>query len=75
MYKLYTQQNCPNCEALKSFLDEQGLAFEELDINMDTKARAFMIMNDLELTPTLVADGRIISGDVDSMKVSLRSII
>lgn len=75
MYKLYTQENCPNCEILKEFLNEQGLTFEEIDVNMDTKARAFMIMNDLEITPTLVADGKIISGDIDSMKVSLRSII
>lgn len=75
MFKLYTQENCPNCESVKNFLKENNISFEEVDVNADTKARAFMIMNDLEVTPAIVADGKIICGDVDTMKVSVNAIL
>ena len=38
MFKVYTQNNCPNCEEMKAFLKVNGLSYEEVDVNEDTKA-------------------------------------
>ena len=75
MFKLYTQENCPNCEELKGFLKSQGVDFEEVDVNNDTKARAFMIMNDLETTPAVQTDNNIFAGDVEVMKQQIGNIL
>lgn len=75
MFKVYTQENCPNCEELKSFLYEKGVEFEELDVNKDTKARAMMIMNDLETTPALYVDGKVLGGEVDQIKARVMEIL
>lgn len=75
MFKLYTQENCPNCEELKGFLKAQGVAFEEVDVNIDTKARAFMIMNDLETTPAIQTDNNIFAGSVEEMKQQIGNIL
>lgn len=75
MFKVYTQENCPNCEELKSFLYEKGVEFEELDVNKDTKARAMMIMNDLETTPAMYVNGSIFGGQVSEIKSRLMEII
>lgn len=68
MFKLYTQENCPNCEAMKNFLNSNNITFEEVDVNKDFKARAFMTANDLEETPALVNNGVILVGNVDVVK-------
>lgn len=75
MFKLYTQENCPNCEELKMFLQEKGISYDEVDVNNDTKARAFMIMNDLETTPALTMNDNIIVGDVMDMKSRIESML
>ena len=75
MFKLYTQENCPNCEELKLFLKEKGIRYDEVDVNNDTKARAFMIMNDLETTPALTMNDNIIAGEVMDMKSRIESLL
>lgn len=75
MFKLYTQENCPNCDELKAFLKEKGVAYDEVDVNTDTKARAFMIMNDLEATPAVTINDNIISGAVMDMKSTIESML
>lgn len=76
MFKLYSQENCPNCEELKSFLKAQGLTFDEVDVTSDTKARAFMIMNDLETTPAIAtAEGLVFGGEISDIKSKLMSVL
>ncbi len=75
MFKVYTQENCPNCEDLKAFLYENGVEFEELDVNKDTKARAMMIMNDLETTPAMYINGSVLGGEVDQIKAKVMEIL
>ena len=75
MFKFYTQNNCTNCEEMKAFLKVNGLSYEEVDVNEDTKARAFMIMNDLETTPAIQTDNDIICGDIDFMKGKITSLL
>lgn len=68
MIKLYSQQDCVNCEMLKDFLKENKIDYTEYDVNKDYTARAFMIMNDLDATPAVVKDKQIIFGDIEDMK-------
>lgn len=75
MFKVYTQENCPNCEEIKSFLFEKGIEFEELDVNKDTKARALMIMNDLETTPALYVNGSVFGGEIEQIKSRVMEIL
>ncbi|MBN2733892.1 MAG: glutaredoxin family protein [Methanomicrobiaceae archaeon] len=30
---VYSLENCPNCDLLKSFLEEKGFSYEELDLS------------------------------------------
>lgn len=76
MFKLYSQDNCPNCEELKSFLKNQGASFDEINVENDTKARAFMIMNDLETTPAITTtDGNIFGGELEDIKLKLMNVL
>lgn len=75
MFKLYTQENCPNCEELKSFFNAKGIEYDELDVNNDTKARAFMIMNDLETTPAVAFGNDVFGGEVNEIKLKVESLV
>lgn len=75
MIKLYTQENCPNCEELKDFLKVKGIEYNEVDVNNDTKARAFMIMNDIETTPAVDFNSSIFAGEVEDIKSKLESVL
>ena len=75
MFKLYTQENCPNCEELKGFLQEKGIAYDEIDVNQDTKARAFMIMNDLETTPAIATGDNVFAGDLVDIKTRIENLL
>lgn len=41
--KLYTTPSCPYCYTLKEFFKEHNVAFEEIDVSQDEKARDYMI--------------------------------
>ena len=75
MLKVYSQKDCVNCEMLKTFLDNNNIQYEELDVNEDFSARAFMLMNDLDSTPAAVKDNEIISGDIEDMKAKILGVV
>ena len=75
MFKLYTQENCPNCEELKGLLQEKGIAYDEIDVNQDTKARAFMIMNDLDTTPAIATGDNVFAGDLMDIKTRIENLL
>ena len=33
--KVYTMENCPYCKELKGLLEQEGIQFEEVDINLE----------------------------------------
>lgn len=41
--KIYTTPTCPYCWALKNFLKERDIQFEEIDVSKDEKAAMEMI--------------------------------
>lgn len=75
MLKVYSQEDCINCELLKDFLNENDIEYVEYDVNKDYTARAFMLMNDLDATPAVVKDDQIISGDIDEVKEKITGLV
>ncbi|PJC47398.1 MAG: NrdH-redoxin [Parcubacteria group bacterium CG_4_9_14_0_2_um_filter_35_11] len=43
MVKVYSTPTCPYCVALKNFLKENKIDFEDIDVSQDEKAREEMI--------------------------------
>ena len=67
MYKIYTLENCPNCEELKANLKVNSITYEEINIDNDFVARAKMIENDLEDLPVVEQNGVLKGGSVQEL--------
>lgn len=63
MVKLFTTPACPYCHTLREFLKEKGVAFEEIDVSKDEKARDDMIKRSGQMAvPVVEIDGQMIIG-------------
>jgi mycoredoxin len=62
---LYSTAWCRDCRAAKRFLDERGIAYEEIDIEKDPAAAEIVMKlnNGMKTVPTLDIEGTIVSGD------------
>ncbi|MBS7658397.1 MAG: glutaredoxin family protein [Candidatus Bathyarchaeia archaeon] len=61
--KIYTAPNCPYCKALKKFLKENNVPFEERDVSKDPKAVTELILKSNQAgVPVIEVNGRIIVG-------------
>ena len=61
--KLYVTPVCPFCYTLKEFLKEHNVAFEEIDVSEDEKARDYMIEKSGQMeVPVAEIDGEIVVG-------------
>jgi len=70
MIKIYSTPSCPYCVALKEFLTERKIDFEEIDVSRDEKAAGEMIQKSGQLgVPVIDIDGEIIVG-FDKEKIS-----
>lgn len=58
--KMYTTSSCGDCRNAKRFLKEQGIAYEEIDIEQaEGAAERVMYLNDgKRKVPTFEMDGR-----------------
>jgi len=61
--KIYTTPTCAYCFALKRFLQENNIIFQEIDVASNDKAREEMLKktNQLEV-PVIEIDGKIVVG-------------
>lgn len=59
---LYTQPGCPPCEYTKNFFEEHGVLYEQKDIKKDATAREELINLGSFSTPTIVINGKVITG-------------
>ncbi|HOK35126.1 MAG TPA: glutaredoxin domain-containing protein [Candidatus Pacearchaeota archaeon] len=67
---LYTTPTCPYCIALKNFLKEHNIKFEEIDVSVDEKTREELIQKTNQFNvPVVEIDGEIIIG-FDKEKIS-----
>ncbi|ACQ54227.1 glutaredoxin domain-containing protein [Clostridium botulinum] len=63
MIKVYTAEGCPWCTKAKTYLKTKGIAFQELNIEKDEKARDEMVQKSNQRgVPVLDVNGLIIIG-------------
>ncbi|UOE45966.1 glutaredoxin family protein [Agromyces larvae] len=48
---VYSQPNCAPCRASKARLDREGIAYDEVDVTVDTEAAERLRQNGLQATP------------------------
>ena len=61
--KVYSTPTCPYCRMAKSFLDEKGVSYEDLDVSVDTAARDEMAKKSGQMgVPVIDVDGEVIIG-------------
>jgi len=61
--RLYTAPACPFCYALKDFLKEKNIRFEEIDVSKDERAREELIKKTGKMeVPVVEINGQIVVG-------------
>lgn len=61
--KVYSTPTCPWCKKVKSFLGENGITYQDLNVAADKKARDEMIKKSDQMgVPVLEIDGDIVIG-------------
>ena len=68
MFTIYTQEDCPNCMELKSFMKNNNIPYEEKNVSTDYAAKANLIMHDIESTPAIGIDSQIYGGSLDYLR-------
>lgn len=68
--KVYTTPSCPYCFALKEYLKENNISFEEIDLSKDSKAKEMIIKKTNQIgVPVIEIDGEFITGfDKEKLK-------
>lgn len=60
---VYTTPTCPWCQAVKEYLAERGIPYEEVDVAADTEAAMEMVRKSGQMgTPVVEIDGEIVVG-------------
>jgi len=68
--RVFSTPSCPYCVTLKSFLEEKGFQYEDINVAEDDKAREEMIKKSDQMgVPVVEIDGQIIIG-FDKEKIS-----
>lgn len=63
MIKVYSTPTCLYCVALKNFLNEHDIKFEEIDVSQDEKAREEIIKKTGQIgVPVIEINGQVIVG-------------
>lgn len=68
--RVFSTPSCPYCVTLKTFLEEKGFQYEDIDVAEDDKAREEMIQKSGQMgVPVVDIGGQIIIG-FDKEKIS-----
>jgi glutaredoxin-like YruB-family protein len=72
--KVYSTPTCPYCMMAKSFLKQNGIKFEDIDVSKDKKAVTEMFNKSGQMgVPVLDINGKIIVGfDREAIKSELK---
>lgn len=61
--KVYSTPTCPWCMRTKKYLEEKGVAYENMDVSSDEKAQEEMIKISGQMgVPVIIIDGTIVVG-------------
>ncbi len=72
--KVYSTPGCPSCKALKGFLKENKIEFEDINVAADPDAANEMIEKSGQMSvPVIDIDGTVIAGfKKDKVKAALK---
>jgi glutaredoxin-like YruB-family protein len=61
--KVYSTPTCPYCKMARSYLDENGVAYDDVDVTKDATGRDEMIKKSGQMgVPVILVDGEIVIG-------------
>lgn len=75
--RLYGLSTCPTCKRVKKFLEEQGIKFELIEVDLLNSSEQWLMSkevrkyNPAETYPTIVIEEVITSFDEDAIKKAL----
>lgn len=70
MVKVFSTPTCPYCVTLKEFFKEHNVAFEDIDVSQDEKAKDEMVEKSGQMgVPVVDINGEIVIG-FDKEKIS-----
>ncbi len=72
--KVYSTPTCTKCRALKDFLKERNIKFDDINVASDTSAAQEMIEKSGQMSvPVIEIDGTVIAGfDKEKIKAALK---
>ena len=63
MVKVYSTSTCPWCKKAKAYFDEKGIAYESVDVSLNSEAQKEMIEKSGQMgVPVIDIDGQIVVG-------------
>jgi glutaredoxin-like YruB-family protein len=61
--KVYSTPTCPYCKMAKTYLDEKGVKYQDLDVTQDAAARDEMIQKSGQMgVPVITVNGELVIG-------------
>lgn len=60
--KIYSKQNCPNCEKAKRLLNSYSIGYEEVRADLDQSAQDFLVSKGLRGVPQVFVGDVLIGG-------------
>ena len=60
MITVYSKNNCPFCQQAKNLLTRKGVQFEEINIDVDTDAKRFIMGEGHRTVPQIYSDGKVL---------------
>jgi glutaredoxin len=57
MLTIYSKENCPQCQQAKKILQEQGVPYQEIRVDIDLEARQFLLDSGHRSVPQIYKDG------------------
>lgn len=59
---IFTSNTCGYCQEAKRWMDQNGHAYTEKNVNTDPEARAELIKNGFMGVPVIYVDGEVVQG-------------
>lgn len=59
MLTVYSKSNCPFCDKAKYLLEQKGIPFQEVRVDLDPAAREFIVGAGHRTVPQIYKDGKV----------------
>lgn len=59
MLTIYSKANCPFCDKAKYLLNQRGIVYEEVRVDLNEEAREFIISQGHRTVPQIYLDGKL----------------